>query len=426
MMEALAPHLDLLRHQLDARQCAALLVIADSAHDPDIALFTGNAHLRRCLLIAAPGKPVHLAFFSPLEREEAAATRLRCITPEQLDLVRWEREIRDPAERLATVLEQALWRAGVAPGRLALAGHAGVGEVNAACRLLQREGWSFDSGHDIVLRLRKTKTVDQLRRLRRAATGTMAAFRQVAEMLTFSRPDPRAGGSSKESRGAELWLGDERLTVSRLRGAIAMTLAAEGLEQPEGNIVAPAEEGAVPHNAGSADRVIRVGETLIVDLFPGHGVFADCTRTFCVPEARTGKVPAHIQRAHDLVLAALRRAHLEARPGVRGWDLQEATCRGFEAAGFATALSDPHTRTGYVHGLGHGVGLDVHEFPSFRQQAGEEGVLDVGDVFTLEPGLYDPEAGYAVRLEDLVWLGPEGVENLTPLPYELDPRAWVG
>lgn len=417
-MEALAPHLDLLRSQLEARQCSALLVVADSAHDPDIALFTGSAHLRRCLLIAAPGKPVHLAYFSPLEREEAASTRLRCITPEQLDLVRWERELRDPAERLAAVVEQALWRAGVAPGRLALAGHAGVGEVNAACRLLHRDGWSFASGHDIVLRLRKTKTADQLRRLRRAATGTMAAFRQVAEMLTFSRP--------VEEQGHELWLGDERLTVSRLRGAIAMTLAAEGLEQPEGNIVAPAEEGAVPHNAGSADRVLRSGETLIVDLFPGNGVFADCTRTFCVADPATGQLPEHIRRAHELVLAALHHAHVNARPGVRGWDLQEATCRAFEAVGFASTLSDPHTRSGYVHGLGHGVGLEVHEFPSFRQQAEDEGVLEVGDVFTLEPGLYDPDAGYAVRLEDLVWLGPEGVENLTPLPYELDPRAWMG
>ena len=87
-------------------------------------------------------------------------------------------------------------------------------------------------------------------------------------------------------------------------------------------------------------------------------------------------------------------------------------------------VREPATTTGYVHGLGHGVGFELHEYPSFRREAGEEGVLEVGDLLTLEPGLYDPEAGWGVRLEDLVYLGPDGPESLTPLPYDLDPRAW--
>ena len=80
---------------------------------------------------------------------------------------------------------------------------------------------------------------------------------------------------------------------------------------------------------------------------------------------------------------------------------------------------------GYVHNLGHGVGLDLHEQPTFKKVSGAEGVLRAGDVFTLEPGLYHPEQGFGIRLEDLVRFGPEGeLENLTPLPYELDPRAY--
>ena len=74
---------------------------------------------------------------------------------------------------------------------------------------------------------------------------------------------------------------------------------------------------------------------------------------------------------------------------------------------------------------GHGVGLEVHEPPHFRDEPGEEGVLQVGDLVTLEPGLYDPDEGWAVRLEDLVHLTKEGARNLTPLPYDLDPRAWT-
>ncbi len=97
---------------------------------------------------------------------------------------------------------------------------------------------------------------------------------------------------------------------------------------------------------------------------------------------------------------------------------------GLGAAGYATPLTRPDATTGYVHGLGHGVGFELHEYPSFRETSGPEGVLESGDLFTLEPGLYDPEAGWGVRLEDLCCLTDGGLVNLTPLPYELDPRAW--
>ena len=95
----------------------------------------------------------------------------------------------------------------------------------------------------------------------------------------------------------------------------------------------------------------------------------------------------------------------------------------WDAAGYPTPISEPGTTRGYVHNLGHGVGFDLHELPTFKKSAGAEGVLREGDVFTLEPGLYDPEERWAVRLEDLHHL-TEGLEVLTPLPYELDPRAW--
>jgi Xaa-Pro aminopeptidase len=88
-------------------------------------------------------------------------------------------------------------------------------------------------------------------------------------------------------------------------------------------------------------------------------------------------------------------------------------------------VSEPGTEEGYVHNLGHGVGYELHEYPSFRRDPGPEGVLEALDVVTLEPGLYSPRDRYGVRLEDLVILGEDGIaEDLTPLPYELDPRSW--
>jgi Xaa-Pro aminopeptidase len=215
------------------------------------------------------------------------------------------------------------------------------------------------------------------------------------------------------------WRG-EPLTIGILRREVATTLAALGLEEPEGNLIAPGREGAVPHNTGNPAAVLHARESLIVDLFPRRRLFADCTRTFCV-----GEPPGPLAAAHRAVLEALGIARQRARHGVRGFAIQEEVCRHFESLGHRTLLRDPGTTCGYVHGLGHGVGFEVHELPHFRAAGRDgDGTIERGDVFTLEPGLYDPDGGWAVRLEDLCHLGARGLENLTPLPYDLDPRAW--
>jgi Xaa-Pro aminopeptidase len=238
-------------------------------------------------------------------------------------------------------------------------------------------------------------------------------MRRVAAVLAA------AGEAGDGAEDPALRFGGAPLTAGRLRAEIALALAGHGLDQPRGNIVAAGRDAAVPHTAGRDDRVLRGGEALVVDLFPRGALFADCTRTFCV-----GQPPEALTAAHRAVAAALEIARGGAVAGTRGWDLQLAVCERLGAAGYPTQLSDPESVTGYVHNLGHGVGFELHEYPSFRKESGAEGLLEEGDVFTLEPGLYDPEGGWGVRLEDLVYLGPEGLENLTPLPYDLDPRAW--
>jgi len=396
--------------------CEALLVLARSSQDPDLAPFLGAAHLGDCYLIAPRGARPHLAYLTPMERDEAAATGLALLSPEALDLIRWVSESPEAADFMAIAVAKALELAGVAPGRIALAGHGQAGVIVAACSQLMAQGWSFVSGNGLILTLRKRKTAAELAAIRAAAAGACAAFRAVAGLLAAAvvHRDHREDGT--------LWLEGEPLRVARLRDEIARVIAGHGLEQPKGNIIAPAEEGGVPHSAGTPDRVLRAGESLIVDLYPRGTLWADCTRTFC---AGTPSEP--LARAHATVRDALETAQLRAAPGVRGWDLQEAVCTLFDRAGYPTQISTPGTTVGYVHNLGHGVGYDLHEQPIFKKAAGAKGILREGDVFTLEPGLYDPTSGsgYGVRLEDLMWLGPDGLESLTALPYELDPRAWT-
>jgi Xaa-Pro aminopeptidase len=398
--------------RLDELGCEALLILAPSAQDTDLASFLpGSVHLGECLLVVPRGEEPRLGFLTAMERDEAAATGLGLLTPEELDVTRWSSEFPEPATFLAQVAGRALERCGLAPGRIALAGHGQAGVVQGACALLAAQGWTWVPGNALVLEARKWKEPGELAEIREAAAAAGEALRSVARLL--------AAATVHATNGNELWLQGERLTVARLRAEVANVFAARGLEQPRGNIIAPAEEGGVPHSAGTPERVLKAGESLVVDVFPRGRLFADCTRTFCV-----GEPPEPLARAHAAVHDALEEAHLRSAPGVRGWDIQEAVCVRFTAAGYPTPISDPGTTCGYVHNLGHGVGFDIHEFPIFRKTSGAEGVLREGDVFTLEPGLYDPAEKYGVRLEDLVYLGPNGLETLTPLRYELDPRVW--
>jgi Xaa-Pro aminopeptidase len=157
----------------------------------------------------------------------------------------------------------------------------------------------------------------------------------------------------------------------------------------------------------------------VIDIWPRDNesfVFCDMTRTFVV-----GDVPAEVAEWHRLTKQALDRAIADIKAGADGRAIYDGTCEIFEAAGEPTqrtkepgkALSD-----GFFHGLGHGVGLEVHESPGMGLAAKNE--LRAGDVVTVEPGLY--RQGYGgVRLEDLVLVTENGAENLTRYPYDLAP-----
>ncbi|MCP4203370.1 MAG: aminopeptidase P family protein [bacterium] len=387
---------------------AALLVIADSSRDPDLAAFAGSAHLGKSFLLAPRGGPPVLGYLVDMERDEAAATGLDLVTPSGEEALELRRSGGSEVELLLVALASALERVGVGEGVLAWAGHPPAGETHELVRALEGRGFGSASGQALMRELRKSKSEAEIRAVRRAAEGTCAAFRRTAEIL-----------AQAEWSGDALLHGGEPLTAGRLRREIAIVLAGHGLEQPEGNIVAAGADAGVPHTQGADSRELRAGETIVIDLYPKGLLFADCTRTFCV-----GEPSAAVASAHEQCSRALWAASAMACPGVSGADLQNEVCRLFEDAGLATGRSHPGTRTGYVHGLGHGVGYELHELPSFRKSVGSTGTLEVGDVFTLEPGLYEPDRGFGVRLEDLLVMGADGPEKLTPLPYDLDPRAW--
>jgi Xaa-Pro aminopeptidase len=227
--------------------CQALLVIARSAAEPDLAAFlAAPVHLGPALLVAARGASPRLAYLTPMERDEAAAGGLPLLTPEELEVDRGLAAARQPADHLAWLISRALAACQVAPGRVALAGQTAAGELYAACSRLARDGWQWVAGNELVRSLRKDKRAGELLAIRGVAAAVGEAFRRVARLL-----------AAATRRGDELWFGAERATVGRLRAEVAEVFAAHGLEQPKGNILAPGAAAGVPHSAGVSGRLRR-------------------------------------------------------------------------------------------------------------------------------------------------------------------------
>jgi Xaa-Pro aminopeptidase len=270
---------------------------------------------------------------------------------------------------------------------------------------LRADGVELDVDQELFDDRRRAKTEAQLAGMKRAQRAAEAAMNACRELLRRA-----------EARGDELLLDGEQLTVERVKADMNVVFAAHDTTADE-YIVAPGAQGAVGHDMGSGP--IRPGTPLVVDIFPrdnASAVYTDMTRTFVV-----GDVPDQVREWHRLCKEALDAAVAEIRAGVGARAVFDVTCDIFEAAGEPTQRTKQPGEAlvdGFFHGLGHGVGLEVHEAPGMGRLASKK--LVAGDVVTVEPGLY--RAGYGgVRLEDIVLVTETGAEVLTDYPYDLEP-----
>jgi Xaa-Pro aminopeptidase len=270
---------------------------------------------------------------------------------------------------------------------------------------LRAEGVELNVDADLFGDRRRVKTEAEIAGIRRAQKAAEAGMDTVRGLLRRA-----------DRNGTVLVLDGEPLTVERVKSAMAQTFAANGTNADD-FIVAPAAQGAVGHDMGSGP--IEAGVPIVVDIWPRDNesfMFCDMTRTFVV-----GDVPDDVRAWHRLCKEALDRAISEIKDGADGRTVFDGTCDIFEAAGEQTQRTKTPGTTladGFFHGLGHGVGLEVHEAPSLGLSA--KLPLKAGDVVTVEPGLY--RQGYGgVRLEDLILVTVNGAENLTHYPYDLEP-----
>jgi Xaa-Pro aminopeptidase len=259
---------------------------------------------------------------------------------------------------------------------------------------LRERGIELQPNHNEFANRRRAKNAAELDGIRRAQKAADAAMARAAEML-------RAGGelTSEDVR-------DAMIAVCRQHGA---TLESEV-------IVASGAAGAVGHDPGSGP--LREGESIIIDIWPmddASACYADMTRTFVI-----GAIPDEIAEWHGLTREALELTRAAVRPGVNGREIYDIACEVYEKAGIPTGRTKAEgevLRDGFFHGLGHGVGLEVHEAPNLGRSGDD---LIAGDVITLEPGAYRQGFG-GVRLEDLVLVTEDGAETLTDFDYTLSP-----
>ncbi len=251
----------------------------------------------------------------------------------------------------------------------------------AAYRRLVSGGIDLVPANGVVEELRSVKDADEIEAMRRAAGISDLVF----EALTGER------FTGRTERELAWWI-DQRF---RDFGAERTSFD---------TLVASADQAARPHG-GSRDVPIPSGTLVIVDAGAVVGGYcSDCTRTFA-----TGDLPPQLAEAYELCLRAQLDALAALRPGAGHRAVDAAARAPIEAAGMGREFG---------HGLGHGVGLEVHEAPYLRPEAPEELTLEPGNTVTVEPGIYLPGTG-GVRIEDLVLVTSSGHERLTGFTKDL-------
>ena len=241
------------------------------------------------------------------------------------------------------------------------------------------EGVGWEPLAEMLVEAVAAKTDAEVARVRRAQAATCEILESIVPLLQLDITEREIA---------------TELVARHLRaGASAMAF------EP---IVGSGPNGALPH-ARAGERRLQTGDMVVIDvggMFDGYA--SDLTRTFAI-----GDPGDRAREAYGAVLAAQEAALREARAGVTGADLDRAA---------RTVLDDAGLGDRFTHSLGHGVGLDVHEWPRLSQAV--EHVLPEGATVTVEPGVYVPGA-FGIRIEDVIALTADGHENLTPLAKDL-------
>ena len=396
------------QHNIDV-----IFVTGSAQHNPAMVYFAGAAHVSGAILIKKRGERGVL-FHNPMEREEAANSGLATVSFSKYPIADLLKETGgNYLEATALRLKRMLEDLQITSGRVAIYGKDDVGPIYSILNRveelmpgIQMTGFVHD---EIMLNAMMTKDADEIAHIREMGRITTAVVGKTADYIT----------GHKTLKEIVVHKDGSPVTIGEVKNLINLWLAESGIENPEGTIFAIGRDAGVPHNTGTPSDPLRLGQTIVYDIYPceaGGGYFYDFTRTWSL-----GYATDEVQALFDQVKKVYETLVSELRVNEHFSKYQQRACELFEAMGHPTICTNQAAEVGYVHSMGHGIGLRVHEKPwSTMVNPSPTDILAPGSVFTLEPGLYYPDRGMGVRIEDSFWVSPDGrFELLADFPRDL-------
>lgn len=397
---------------MEKNEIDALLITGPAQHNPAMFYLTGGGHITNADLIKKKGH-TPVIFHGSMEREEAAKTGLLTCSYDKFPLTPYMRKANnDQIEANALRYHDLFLEAGVDKGKVALYGSTEIGSKFSVLNKFQQLFPEYEIiglvPDTILLTAMMKKDSHEIERIRKMGHITTRVVGNVFDFI------------SKQSLRGDVLVDEnsQPITIGLIKSKINYWLAEAGAENPEQTIFAMGRDAGIPHSQGNDADIIQSGKTIVFDIFPcevGGGYFYDFTRTWCV-----GFAPDDVKHLYEQVKCVYETVVAELEVDKPFKDYQKRTCELFEEMGHPTVLSNPTTLEGYVHSLGHGLGLHVHEMPFSGLTAKEDEKLVRGSVFTIEPGLYYPDKHMGVRLEDTYYVSESGtIEKMVDFPMDL-------
>ena len=390
----------------------ALLITGPAQHNPAMFYLTGGGHITNADLIKKKGC-TPIIFHGSMERDEATKTGLQTCSYDKFPLTPYlKTSNNNQIEALAFRYHDLFLEAGVTKGKIALYGSTELGSKFSVLNKFQQLFPDYELiglvPDTILLTAMMRKDPNEIERIRKMGRITTAVVGKVFDFISqqFLKDDILMDEN------------ENPITIGLIKSKINYWLAEAGAENPEQTIFAIGRDAGIPHSQGNDTDIIQAGKTIVFDIFPcevGGGYFYDFTRTWCV-----GYAPKDVQHLYNQVKTVYDTVVSELEMDKPFKIYQKRTCELFEELGHPTVLSNPATLEGYVHSLGHGLGLHVHEMPFSGLTAKDDEKLVLGSVFTIEPGLYYPDKQMGVRLEDTYYVSERGtIEKMVDFPMDL-------
>lgn len=406
---------------MQARKLDALIVFGNAEHNPPMYYLTGGGHVSHATIIKKRGEePIY--FHADMERDEAAKSGLKRIPYTKYDYDDFFKKANKDVLLASAMRYELMFKdAGVTSGRVGVYGTYDLSSVFGMLTQLQKllpaiEFVGEPREDSLFMRAMETKDETEVDRIRKMGKITTGVVEKVREYLT-----------SRDVRDDEVLLNEDGspLTVGDVHSKIRLWVSEQGAELPSGFIFAIGRDAGVPHSAGNPSDLMRLGQTIVFDIYPaeaGGGYYYDFTRTWSL-----GYAAPEAQALYDQVKEIFDQLMDNFDLNAAFSEYNKMTCEFFESKGHQSPLNTKAPVEGYVHSLGHGVGLNIHERPFSGLNASADQRLAPGVVITSEPGLYYPEKGMGFRIEDTLWVRADGVmEKLAEYPYDfvLPMKKW--